>query len=249
MLYPYQMGAAEYLAQEFETSSLQCAGHSAGFAAALCLAASVPCSLHWQVLCHARARWRTRWLGFVGDSEEQWMAPYLCALAPFEAAILAAAAEGRLILGHTRVRLLRPGRWPPLRAGHAVTCAFSSLRAFVHAVTVSQRCPPFYRAPGWLHGAWGIDGAFSALFTMPPGCSSARLLSVSPTNPLADIAPQTPLPPSWFCTVPSAERWETLRAMGFRDAQAARDVCLQRGLTPRGEGRAAAPAETGARIE
>ncbi len=239
MLYPYQLGAAEYISEAFDTHDVRAAGHSAGFAAALCLSAGVPLFLHWDVLCAARRRWRSRWLSFVGDSEEAWMAPYMCALAPHERAVCAAAEDGRLCLGHTRIRL-RARRWPPLRAGHAVTCSFDSLRTFVHAVTVSQRCPPFYRAPGYIHGAWGLDGAFSAQFTVPPGCAQERLLTVSPTNPLADISPATPLPPAWFCTLPDATRWETLRRMGYEDARAARGVIQRRGLRLRTQPQVAA---------
>jgi hypothetical protein len=248
MLYPYQLGVGEYIADTFDTRHVRTAGHSAGFAAALCVAIGVPTDLHWRVLCAAQARWTTRLMGFVGDSEEAWMAPYVAALAENEAAICSASSHGRLVLGHTRVRARTRGKWPPLRAGHAVTCRFHSLPAFVHAVTVSQRCPPFYRAPGWIHGAWGLDGAFSAQFTEPPGTPSdgCRLVTVSPTNPLADIAPAMPFPPHWFATLPDKERWDSLRAQGYADAAAKHDLFLARGFVLRGaHSDGAVPAECG----
>jgi hypothetical protein len=230
-LYPYQLGAAEYIAAEFDTSSLRTAGHSAGFASCLTLAAGVPSSVHWRVLCAARERWAGRRLGPFLDATRAWMAPYTAALASHEADIVAAAAEGRFVIGYTRVALTRA--WPPLRAGHAVKVGFGSVRELVYAITVSQRCVPFYRSPGWLHGAWGLDGAFSAQFTTPPGAARERCVTVSPTNPLADVAPCPPLPPAWFLTLPDAARWEALRQRGYADAHAARAVLLQRGLTPR----------------
>ena len=241
MLYPYQLGVCEYIVDTFDTGRVRAAGHSAGFAAALCVAIGLQTDLHWRVLVAAQARWATRLLGFVGDSEEAWMAPYVQALTHHEASICSAASEGRLVLGHTRVRARARGKWPPLRAGHAVTCRFHSLRAFVHAVTVSQRCPPFYRAPGWIHGAWGLDGAFSAQFTEPPGTDGSRLVTVSPTNPLADIAPAMPFPPHWFATLPDVERWSRLRAQGYADAAAKHDLFLARGFVLRAPG--AVPAE------
>lgn len=234
MLYPYQLGVAEYLCGEFHTADVRCAGHSAGFAAALCVAIRLPVDTHWRVLGAARQRWARRLLGFVADSEAAWMAPYIAALAPYEGAITSAAGDGRLCLGHTRLRGRALGKWPPMRAGHAVTCGFPSLAAFVHAVTVSQRCPPFYRSPGWLHGAWGLDGAFSAQFTHPPGVPDDmhHVVTVSPTNPLADIAPAVPFPPTWFCTLPTRERWDLLRARGFADAASKRGLLLARGFKP-----------------
>ena len=245
MLYPYQLGVGEYIADTFDTRQVRAAGHSAGFAAALCLSIGVPTDLHWRVLCSARERWATRLLGFVGDSEEAWMAPYVAALADHEAAICSASSQGRLVLGHTRVRARTRGKWPPLRAGHAVTCRFHSLPAFVHAVSVSQRCPPFYRSPGWIHGAWGLDGAVRAQFTEPPGTPSdgCRLLTVSPTNPLADIAPAMPFPPHWFATLPDKERWDSLRAQGYADAAAKHDLFLARGFALRAPRDGAVPAE------
>jgi hypothetical protein len=242
MLYPYQLGVAEYLSDVFDTQHVRAAGHSAGFAAALCVAIRLTTDTHWHVLVTARQRWAQRLLGFVADSEAAWMAPYMEALATHEKAICAAAADGRLCLGHTRVRRRKAGKWPPLRAGHAVTCSFPSLASFVHAVTVSQRCPPFYRAPGWLHGAWGLDGAFSSQFTQPPGVPDDRLhtVTVSPTNPLADIAPAIPFPPTWFCTLPSTDRWSHLKARGYADAAAKRELFLERGFKLRDS----APAES-----
>jgi hypothetical protein len=225
-LYPYQLGAAE-----FDTAHLRTAGHSAGFASCLTLAAGVPSSVHWHVLLAARARWSGRRLGPFLDATRAWMAPYTSALAPHEASVVAAAADGRFCIGYTRLALTRS--WPPLRAGHAVKCCFRSVRELVYTITVSQRCMPFYRSPGWLHGAWGLDGAFSAQFTLPPGACAARCVTVSPTNPLADVAPCPPLPPSWFLTLPDAARWEALRARGYEDARAARAVLLRRGLMPR----------------
>jgi hypothetical protein len=224
-LYPYELGAAAYIAEHFDVASLRCAGHSAGFAPALTLSAGVPASVHWDVMCAARRRWARRALGPFLDATRAWMAPYATALQPHAARIASAASEGRLALGYTRLVLTRS--WPPLRAGHAVTASFDSLAAFVYAVTVSQRCVPFYRSPGWLHGAWGLDGAFSAQFTHLPGARAERVATVSPTNPLADVAPATPLPPSWFFTLPDADRWAKLleaRAMliGMLRAAAAR---------------------------
>jgi hypothetical protein len=202
--------------------------HGLGFAAAVSLAANVPHELHWHVLQAARARWASRMLGPFLDTTRSWMAPYYQALEPHEQAIIAAAADGRLCLGYTRVAWTR--RWPPARAGHSVLCCFSSLRAFVYCITVSQRCVPFYRSPGWLHGGWGLDGAFSAQFTLPPGCDAARCVTVSPTNPLADVAPAEPVPPHWFLTLPDAARWERLRQMGFDAARAKHDLMLARGF-------------------
>lgn len=230
-LYPFQLGAAQYMAQAFDTAQARFAGHSAGFASAVTLAAGVPAQLHWRVLQAARARWASRLLGPFLDATRAWMAPYCAALEPHEAAILAAAAEGRLVLGYTRIVWTR--RWPPARAGHGVACSFDSLSQFVYTVTVSQRCVPFYRSPGWLHGAWGLDGAFSAQFTMPPGCNASRCVTVSPTNPLADVAPAEPLPPHWFLTLPDAARWERLRQLGFEAAQAKHDLFVARGFVPR----------------
>ena len=230
-LYPFQLGAAEYIAAAFDTSRARFAGHSAGFASAVTLAAGVPAELHWRVLQAARARWASRVLGPFLDTTRAWMAPYRAALEPHEAAILAAAADGRLSLGYTRLVWTRS--WPPARAGHGVACSFDSLAAFVYAVTVSQRCVPFYRSPGWLHGAWGLDGAFSAQFTVPPGSAAARCVTVSPTNPLADVAPAQPLPPHWFLTLPDATRWERLRQMGFEAARAKHDLFAARGFVPR----------------
>lgn len=227
-LYPFQLGAAQYMEEAFDTARLRFAGHSAGFAAAVSLAANVPHELHWHVLQAARARWASRVLGPFLDTTRSWMAPYQHALEPHEQAIIAAAADGRLCLGYTRVAWTR--RWPPARAGHSVLCCFSSLRAFVYCITVSQRCVPFYRSPGWLHGGWGLDGAFSAQFTLPPGCDAARCVTVSPTNPLADVAPAEPVPPHWFLTLPDAARWERLRQMGFDAARAKHDLMLARGF-------------------
>ena len=204
-LSPYQLGAAAYIAERFDTSAMRCAGHSAGFASALTLAAGVPPEVHWEVLCAARRRWATRLLGPFLDHTRAWMAPYVDALAPYESAVVAAAADGRLALGYTRLVVTR--RWPPLRAGHALAAGFDSLKGFVHAVTVSQRCPPFYRSPGYIHGAWGLDGAFSAQFTT---LGQRQPATVSPTNPLADVAPRVPLPPHWFLTLPDAGRWAKL---------------------------------------
>jgi hypothetical protein len=230
-LYPFQLGAAQYIAEAFDTSRLRLAGHSAGFAAAVTLAAGVPAELHWHVLLAARARWAGRALGPFLDATRAWMAPYAAALAPHEPAILAAAADGRLSLGYTRFAWTRG--WPPARAGHAVACCFGSLAEFVYCITVSQRCMPFYRSPGWLHGAWGLDGAFSAQFTVPPGCSLERCLTVSPTNPLADVTPEQPLPPHWFVSLPDAAHWERLRQLGYEAAQAKHHVMLAKGFVPR----------------
>ena len=213
-LYPYQLGAAAYIAEAFDTSALRCAGHSAGFASALTLAAGVPADVHWAVLLAARSRWSTRLLGPFLDGTRHWMAPYLCGLAPYEAAILQAAVDGRLALGYTRLVASPRG----LRAGHAVAARFRSLREFVYCVTVSQRCMPFYRSPGALDGGWGLDGAFSAQFTLPPRGAPSRCLTVSPTNPLADVAPHPPLPPHWFLTLPDAARWAALREVRARNA-------------------------------
>ena len=228
MLYPYQLGVAEYLDQTFDCSTLRCAGHSAGFAAALSLAAGVPASTHWRVLQAAQARWHSRALGFCLDSESAWMQPYILALAGEEAAVLRAAREGRLSLGHTRLRLR--SAWPPLAAGHCVTVGFSSLSDFVHCVTVSQRCPPFYRAPGWRASAWGLDGAFSAAFTVPPGAPASRVVTVSPTDCCATISPSPPLPRHWFFQLPDTERWAALKLRGFEDALAKREALLAAGL-------------------
>lgn len=233
MLYPYQLGVAEYVAEEFDVSCLRCAGHSAGFAAATTLAAAVPVATHAAVLAAARARWAARRAGFVADSTSAWMAPYLTGLAPHEGAVLAAAADGRLCLGHTRVAFAFGWGKPLLRGGHCVTSRFESLKAFVYTITVSQRCPPFYMNPGWLHGSWGFDGAFSSQFTLPPNCDASKLITVSPTNPLADVSPTSPFPPLWFASLPDAARWATLMAAGRADAAAARGALLAKGLRPR----------------
>jgi hypothetical protein len=221
MLYPYQLGVVEYLLAAFECSSVRAAGHSAGFAAALCLAVpQVTTDTHARVLAAARERWRSRPLGFCLDSEAAWMAPYVSELGQLEEDVLAAAADGRLCLGHTRLRAARG--WRLLAAGHCATVRFASLRDFVHAVTVSQRCPPFYRSPGWRDGAWGLDGALSAAFTLPPRAQPGRTVTVSPTNRAATVRPAQPLPLAWFAQLPSAERWRELRRRGFEDAAAAR---------------------------
>jgi hypothetical protein len=234
MLYPYQLGCVEYLTQAFDCGGVRAAGHSAGFAAALSLACpGVTADHHWRVLLSARERWKSRALGFCFDSEAAWMAPYVAALAPLEAEVLAAANAGRLSLGHTRLRL-HVARWPPVTAGHAVSSRFASLADFVHCVTVSQRTPPFYRAPGWRAGAWGLDGALSASFTLPPGVvAGGGVITVSPTNGGATVRPNPPLPLAWFFSLPTAERWAALRRRGFDDAAAARDVLLAAGLVPK----------------
>ena len=99
-------------------------------------------------------------------------------------------------------------------------------------MTVSQRCPPFYRTPGWRDGAWGLDGAFSASFTLPPRAQRGRTVTVSPTNAAATICPSPPLPLLWFVQLPDPERWLALRRRGFDDALAAREVLLRAGLQP-----------------
>lgn len=237
-LYPYQLGVAAHLAAHYDVSQLRCAGHSAGFAAALSLAAGVPPSAHWDVLQVAQARWAARPLGPFLDSTRAWMAPYLAALRPCEPAIAAAGAAGRLCLGYSRLEV--GPRWR-LRGGHATTAAFPTLRAFVYAVTLSQRCPPFYTRPGFLDGGWGADGALTAAFTLPPGCAAARCVTVSPTNTGADVCPSAPLPLAWFFTPPDAARWALLMEMGARDAAAARATLVGRGLVPLRRGRVASP--------
>ena len=238
-LYPYQLGVAAHLAAHYDLSQLRCAGHSAGFAAALTLAAGVPPSAHWAVLQVAQARWAARLCGPFLDSTRAWMAPYLAALQACEAAIAEAGAAGRLCLGYSRLEF--GPRWR-LRGGHATTAAFPTLRAFVYAVTLSQRCPPFYTRPGYLAGGWGLDGALTAAFTLPPGCAAARCVTVSPTNTSADVCPATPLPLAWFFTPPDAARWALLLEMGARDAAAARATLVGKGLVPLGRGvRVASP--------
>lgn len=236
LLYPYQLGVVQYLRQEFDCSQVRCAGHSAGFASALSLATGVNAEAHWDVLCDARARWAQRPLSYCLDSEAAWMAPYVKALAPHEQEVVAAAADGRLALGHTRLRLRRRAAWrlPLLRVGHCVTAQFSSLTDFVHCVTVSQRIPPFYRAPGWREGGWGLDGALSASFTIPPGADAEKVVTVSPANRTATIRPadDARFPLTWFVQLPDEKRWELLRRRGYEDAAAARDKLIQKGLVP-----------------
>ena len=236
LLYPYQLGVVQYLRQEFDCSQVRCAGHSAGFASALSLATGVQPEAHWDVLCDARARWAQRPLGYCLDSEAAWMAPYLRALQAHEAEVVEAAAEGRLCLGHTRLRLRGRAGWrlPLLRVGHCVTSRFSSLTDFVQCVTVSQRIPPFYRAPGWRDGAWGLDGALSSSFTIPPHAAEEKVITVSPANRTATICPAADarFPLRWFVQLPDEQRWELLRRRGFEDAAAARQKLIERGLVP-----------------
>ena len=65
-LYPFQLGAAEYMAAAFDTSRVRFAGHSAGFASAVTLAAGVPAELHWRVLQAARALGQPRARALLG---------------------------------------------------------------------------------------------------------------------------------------------------------------------------------------
>lgn len=232
MLYPYQLGVAQYVCERFDTSNVRCAGHSAGFAAALSCASGVPVDLHWDVLQAARKRWATRLLGFCLDSEAAWAAPYVQALAPYTGCILSAADNDRLALGYTRLRFSGL-TLPLLFVGHTVCTRFASLVAFVHCVTLSQRVPPFYRVPGWLNGGWGIDGAFSADFTLLPGATREQTVTVSPHNLNADICPLTRLPLAWVFSLPDGERWEQLRCAGYADARRNEELFLSKGFAQR----------------
>lgn len=248
MLYPWQLGVAGYISDEFETSALRCAGHSAGFAAALTLSAGVPESAHAAALAAAKARWSSRLCGCFLDSTRGWMAPYVAALAPHEPALRRAWQDGRLALGHTRLVVgtasVAPrwgGGWlrrPALRGGHCVTHSFGSLRELVYVVTVSQRLWPFYASPlGWLHASWGADGALSADATLPPRWApgGSALVTVSPLlGNRAAVRPATAFPPLWFFTPPTPQRWAALLAAGREDAHRARATLLRAGLVPRG---------------
>ena len=98
-----------------------------------------------------------------------------------------------------------------LQPAHPTQVGFSGVADFVYCVTVrhspalrlkhgrnhlsvclprhSQRIIPFYRRPGWINGAFGLDGALSASFTRPPDCRRHRVVTVSPANLMADIRP------------------------------------------------------------
>ena len=54
-LYPYQLGVALFATQRLDAASIRCAGHSAGFAAALSVACGLPPEAHWDVLQVRRA--------------------------------------------------------------------------------------------------------------------------------------------------------------------------------------------------
>ena len=53
-------------------------------------------------------------------------------------------------------------------ARHDVVTGVDTLKELAYAVTLSQRILPFYRTPGRWRGAVGLDGAFSASYTVPP---------------------------------------------------------------------------------
>lgn len=127
---------------------------------------------------------------------------------------------------------------------HDVITGIETLKELAYAVTLSQRILPFYRTPGTWKGALGLDGCFSAAYTIPASSPSScdgapvnitsrpagvRIVRVSPCLP-GDVSPAWS--PPWYAYIkpPSREEWECMVEAGEADAAAARETLIRAGL-------------------
>jgi len=227
-LYPYYFGVTKYLAENFDTSKIACAGISAGCTAAASLACGVTEREHWDALQGAQQLWVKRWLGPFMISTRNWILPYLPTFEAHEKDLLAASREGRLSLGVTAI--FPRGSWWPMTC--RVVDTFRSAKEFVYSVTCSQRLFPFYRMPvGSINGELVVDGVFSTTFAKPKCVSLEQLVTVAPWANGGDICPRVS-PWCWlYVTPPSRESWERAIQTGYEDAKRLHAVFEKKGFT------------------
>ncbi|MFK7825455.1 MAG: hypothetical protein AB8G05_14980 [Oligoflexales bacterium] len=223
-LYPYQIGCAEYIKDNFAVDRLLIGCISGGFTAALSILFQISPIEHFEMLEEAKEFWSKRTLGPFFNSTSNWIGPYLKTMTNYDTALHRINGKGLLTLGCTS---LVPYKY--LNVDH-----FRSIEHLAYSISCSQRLFPFYRTMGFLNKKLVIDGVFSQRFAIPRLVSRQETITVSPFRLLnPDIYPQgkTINYLKRIYTPPNKSEFFSIFEQGYLDAKQMKQKFLDRGFT------------------